>query len=148
MPKVEVVVKDTVISSHLKLCIKKCLSEISAEEDSGKIVTEVIHPEHDRYVTDGVVFHLSQISYGSVYCVFCMVRYSLFALKKRKELLFAISEPEVVFTESGDIGLSDIVVYAKNESIRKVLVPIIEDFAEYFKIKNIRVVLDTVESEN
>lgn len=143
-PELEVVVRDSAVSRGLACVIEKCINKLNGSY--GKIISRVAEPQFIDY-TDGYTrVNISEVTYSYVHCVFQLKGRTVFNWKRKRVLLFGISEPEVIFEESGTLKLSDMVCYVRNSNIKDVVQEEVRIFAETFNIKKITFILDSISS--
>ncbi len=143
MLEIQVLVRDTAVSRGLQDVIEACIKDLNGSY--GNIVARVAEPEFVDY-RDGTTsrINISEVTYSFVHCVFQVRSRSFLSLRKKKILLFGVTEPEVVFSEDGTVCLSDIVCYVKNRAIKKVVEKKISEYATQLHIKRVTFVLDTL----
>jgi len=147
--KVHIMARDSSIPIRLELCIKEVIDVLQLKSVDARFILEIIDPKQDRYIIGlNQTFCVSELLPSYTYCVFQVIPRSLFKWRrKQRRLLFAVTEPDIVFSKGGEIALSDITVYVRDASIQKDLLKSITAFAEFFKINTVRVVLDVPEVE-
>lgn len=145
MPEIQVLVRETAVSRGLHDVIEACIKDLNGSY--GNIVARVAEPEFVDY-RDGTTsrINISEVANSFVHCVFQVRSRSFLSLRKKKVLLFGITEPEIVFSEDGTISLSDIVCYVKNRTIKEVVEKKISAYATQFHIKRVTFILDTLRS--